>query len=145
MDTGHTAHCLASESRDGREAQAVMPLFLHLKGGNPSSSITWCATEIIWKVTPLAQIRKSKSGLFQSVSFYSDALLEIPANPASHQTGQRLDSKSMIEFDIPLMHCRLASRPQPPLHSGRWPKFLLSSQRNWQTQTASLTSIPSRK
>ena len=71
---------------------------------------------------------------------YSDALaalLEIPANPASHQAQSDSTGKSMIEFDIPLMHGRLASRPKPH-YTGRWPEFLLSSQRNCQTQTATL-------
>ena len=41
------------------------------------------------------------------------ALLEIPANPARHRAARDWTGKSMIEFDIPLMHCRLATRPQP--------------------------------
>ena len=41
------------------------------------------------------------------------ALLEIRANPASHQAQSHSTGKSMIEFDIPLMHCRLARRPRP--------------------------------
>ena len=39
------------------------------------------------------------------------ALLEIPANPARHRAARDWTGKSMIEFDIPLMHCRLARHP----------------------------------
>ena len=48
------------------------------------------------------------------------ALLEIPANPARHRAARDWTGKSMIEFDIPLMHCRLARRPQTHYHAARW-------------------------
>ena len=48
------------------------------------------------------------------------ALLEIPAKPARHRAARDWTGKSMIEFDIPLMHCRLASRPQTHNHTARW-------------------------
>ena len=51
------------------------------------------------------------------------ALLEIPANLARHRAARDWTGKSMIEFDIPLMHCRLARphRPTTILLGGRVP------------------------
>ena len=118
-----------------------MPLFLHSKGRNTSSN-NWF-TEM-QRVIPVVQRYKPKTELFQCVWLYSDALaelVEIPANPASHQAQSESTGKSMIEFDIPLMHGRLARRPKPHHYTGRWPEFLLSSQRNCQTQTATLDAL----